>query len=116
MALTYAAPLVGATAINAGLTKGSSLVAFYVTGEEKGRTYVPNATVAGGGTGSTNNATTGFPVVVNFIVGTDLSQPAVSGAGITIELQFPSANPDVSSPQTLYLDQQAVVGLVSGTF
>lgn len=114
MALTYAAPLVGATAVLAGLTAGTSLVAFYLDGEGRGRQFVTQAALIGV---STANATTAFPVVKAFLQGQDLSTAAVTGAGITLQLTFPALNlVDQSSPQVVYLDDDLIVGLVSGTF
>lgn len=112
MALTYAAPTVGATAV-AALSPGT-LVAFYLDGEERGRTFTPVTQFAEAPTGG-DAASKWFPAVVSASQVLD-STGAATGP---VKLSLSPGTSDVvnaSSVLNLLLDQDVIVGTVSGTF
>lgn len=123
MALTYAAPTVGATAV-AALSAGT-LVAFLLDGEMRARTFIPysaaqspqwnGATGTGNLAGSGTTASIVFPAVVS---ATQVLDSAGNATGpVKLVLQPGSGDLfNASSVMSYLVDQEVVVGTVSGTF
>lgn len=113
MALTYAAPTIGATAV-AALSANTSVAAFFDGENARARNFIPPAggvaTPAGG-----TNATVVFPAVVSASTITD---PTGGGQVGQVKLVLKPGTGDTvnNSPMTFYLDSNAVVLTVSGTF
>lgn len=114
MALTYAAPLVGASAVVAGLTPGTTLIALYLDGEERGRSFVPPAAGVAAPPASTT-ASVIFPQVVSVSQVLDSAGAATGPVKLVLK---PGTGDTVnaSSVLSLVLDQNVIVSTVSGTF
>jgi hypothetical protein len=113
MALTYAAPTVGATAV-AALSAGTAVAAFLDGENLRSRNFIPGA--VGAATGG-DAANTQFPTVVS------VSQiQANDGSGAQtgqVKLVLQPGSKDVvnvASPMTFYLDRNVVALTVTGTF
>jgi hypothetical protein len=112
MALTYAAPTIGATAV-AALSANTPVAAFLDGESQRSRNFIQGAvsTAVGG-----DNATTQFPQVVS---ASTVVAPDGSGQIGQVKLVLKPGSKDVvnvSSVMTFYLDPNAVVLTVTGTF
>jgi hypothetical protein len=112
MALTYAAPTVGATAV-AALSANTAVAAFLDGESQRSRNFIPGAVSTGI---ASDNATTQFPQIVS---ATTVVAPDGSGQIGQVKLVLKPGSKDVvnvASWMTFYLDPNAVVCTVSGTF
>jgi aconitase A len=114
MALTYAAPTVGATAV-AALSAGTIVAAFFDGESQRGRNFIPGAVSAGV---ASDNANTQFPTVVSAtkIQNNDGVNGNQTGQ---VKLVLAPGSKDVvnvASWLTFYVDPNVVVCTVSGTF
>lgn len=112
MALTYAAPTVGATAV-AALTLGTVVAAFFDGESQRGRNFIPGAVGAATGGAAAN---TQFPTVVS---ATKINDPTGANQTGQVKLVLAPGSADVvnvASPMTFYVDPNVVVCTVSGTF
>lgn len=112
MALTYAAPTVGATAV-AALSAGTVVAAFFDGEIGRNRNFIPQAVANGV---STNNANTQFPTIVSV---TKIQDPTGANQTGQVKLVLAPGSADqvnVASWMTYYLDANVVVCTVSGTF
>lgn len=112
MALTYAAPTVGATAV-AALSAATIVAAFFDGESNRSRNFIPGAV---GAAVSSDNANTQFPVVVS---ATKITDPTGANQTGQVKLVLQPGSKDtvnVASPMTFYLDPNVVVCTVSGTF
>ena len=91
----------------ASLAAGASgvYIAAYVDGEERGQTFVPEGQDIGQGTSAINTV---YPQLNAVYQGSDVSNPT-SGGGVSMQLVFPSASAAVSSPHTVFLDEEVTV-------
>ena len=115
MALTYAAPTVGATAV-AALSAGTLVAALFDGENNRSRNYIPGAVQNGV---STQNASTQFPQIVSVtqIQATDPVSGTPKTGQVKVVLQPGSADVvNVASVQTVYMDPNVVALTVSGTF
>lgn len=112
MALTYAAPTVGATAV-AALSAGTIVAAFFDGENQRSRNFIPGAVATGV---ASDNANTQFPTVVS---ATKIQDPTGASQTGQVKLVLAPGSKDVvnvASPMTFYLDPNVVVCTVSGTF
>ena len=112
MALTYAAPTIGATAV-AALSAGTAVAAFFDNEAGRGRNFITGAVAAATGG---DNATTEFPTVVS-VTQIQANDGSAKTGQVKLVLQPGSKDViNVASPMTFYLDPNPVVLTVSGTF
>ena len=109
MAITYAAPTEGATAV-AALTPTSTLVASFQDGSGRSRSWVPRVAPAGGTT-----AAEWFPSITSVSQILDSAGSATGPVILTLAAGT-SDTVNVTSPMRYTLDQDVEVVTVSGTY